>query len=135
VSPGLGRQISHLRCSLCIPALAACLETRASTAVPGSERRRYDTLAHLVRRTLGGPCVRRRWPAFAGAFTWLIPAQKSGHYSRAITSRELLPLALRPVPRSVNLHLTLAGASGFYLVFAHIRLWSPICTALDRKEV
>jgi len=49
--------------------------------------------------------LRAKAMAFAGAFTWLIPAQKSRHYSRPITSRELLPLPLRPVPRSVNLHL------------------------------
>jgi hypothetical protein len=28
----------------------------------------------------------------------------------------------------------LAGASGFYLVFAYIRLWSPTCTALDGEK-
>ena len=32
-------------------------------------------------------------------------------------------------------HITSCGASGFYRMFAYIRLWSSTCTSLDREKV
>src|ERR1017187_6915971 len=33
-----------------------------------------------------------------------------------------------------DLHITTCGSLGFYLVFAYIQLWSPICTLLGWRK-